>query len=363
MKTILRMVHMTMAGVVMLAACSDSGGMSVTPDGSAGGVSNGGIGGQAVGGNAAGSGGQVAGGMGGVAGGGGGVGGGANGGGGGALFSFPPAPALTFTRIDESNSYDAVWAMSAQEVYAVGRGGRIRHLRDGNWATEVSGTGSDLKSIWATSATDIHVGTLSNSVLHSKGDGKWEKTVFSFTGSFDSIWASSPTDIYAAGSNVAHFRNGVWVNEDDGVLSALTMVWGLDAQHVWVGAALGILLSSKGDGKWSAEALGATRTVHGMWGDALGNLFVAADDGLFHKGKNGKWIKVSGPGDNYGLREVNSAPAAPLYMLSQGHCFSLNGGRLELVSQQEFFVARNIAIVSASEVWIAGGGLWLGRAK
>jgi hypothetical protein len=343
----------------LTVGCGDTDGTKTDVDGSAGA----GTGGSNTGGNGGSSstGGTASGGVGGSGGnavggsGGGGVGGGGTG------FGFPAAPTLTFNKVDESEIFEDVAVLSADDVYAVGRSGRIRHYKNGAGTTEVAGTSSDLTGIWATSPTDIHVSTKANAALHSSGDGKWKLTVMSFTGSFNSIWASSPDDVYMAGTGIARKKNNVWVQEDDGESSVLQFVWGLDAQHVYAGAALGILLFSKGDGKWSRELLGAKETVYSMWGDALDNLFVIAGDGLFHKGKDQNWVKVTGPGDSSDLVDVRSGPGLPLYVLSQRHVYFLNSeNQLEKVSQQSLTVAKNIGISSASDIWLASTALWRG---
>jgi hypothetical protein len=346
----------------LMVGCSDTDGAKTEFDGSAGagtgGSNTGGNGGSSSTGSTAsggvgGSGGNAVGGS-----GGGGVGGGGTG------FGFPAAPTLTFSKVDQSGIFEDVLVLSPDNVYAVGRSGRIRHYQNGTWTTEVSGTSSHLTGIWATSPTDIHVSTKANAALHSSGDGKWELTVMSFTGSFASIWAGSPGNVYMAGSGIARKKNNIWVQEDDGESSALTFVWGLDAEHVYAGAALGILLFSKGDGKWSRELLGAKETVYAMWGDKPDNLFVIAGDGLFHKGKDQNWVKVTGPGDQYDLIDVRSGPGLPLYVLSPMHVYFLNSSnQLEKVSQQDLTVAINFAISSVNEIWVAGSYLWRGNSQ
>jgi hypothetical protein len=219
----------------------------------------------------------------------------------------------------------AVWAVSADDVFAVGDGGTILRRTNGAWAAMSSGTTSKLRGVWGASSSDVWATGLSGTILHFDGtawspvtvtsseiDGVWgssssdvwfvgQGTVLhfdgasfsstSFTGSLLSVSGTGPSDVWIAGENagVRHFNGSAWalVNTGAGTNSYFAVL-AIASTDVW----LADLASSKETVHWNGARWTSVHTGSGIIFESLSAL--ASSDVWGAGGKNiGHWNGTS----------------------------------------------------------------------
>ncbi|HEU4727302.1 MAG TPA: hypothetical protein VFT22_05425 [Kofleriaceae bacterium] len=100
-----------------------------------------------------------------------------------------------------------VWAISAEDVFAVGDGGTILRRTGGAWTEMASGTTSKLLAVWGSSGSDVWAVGVSGTVLHF--DGTAWSTLPSFTTSdLDAVWGSGSSDVWLAATGTLWHSTG-----------------------------------------------------------------------------------------------------------------------------------------------------------
>lgn len=125
-----------------------------------------------------------------------------------------------------------VWAVTADDVFAVGNGGTILRRTSDTWAAMPSPTTNNLRGVWAASSSDVWAGGVSGTILHFDGSAWSVKTVAS-TADVDAVWGSSSTDVWFAGSGTVTHWNGTAFSST-GFGGALLSISGTGPQDVWV---------------------------------------------------------------------------------------------------------------------------------
>lgn len=172
--------------------------------------------------------------------------------------------------------------------------------------------GTSATDLWAVGSYQQGGGTL-GLVLHSTGDGTWTQQKFEpdrgtlYLGSLTSVWASSKSDVYAGvGYNIIGGYAGIyrcsgrgtdWRRETDTTNAPnIYAMWGSGPTDVWAVGFVkdgsnynGIVLRSKGDGKWAPDPdLPASKLVglplYGVWGSRYGDVYIVGQSGvILHK--------------------------------------------------------------------------------
>ena len=91
--------------------------------------------------------------------------------------------------LPQGNTFQGLWAVAANDVYAVGDAGTIHHYDGSKWTAQTSGTTENLLSVWAASATEvIAVGTNGKAFRY---DGtQWSAESTGSTRRLSAIWGS-----------------------------------------------------------------------------------------------------------------------------------------------------------------------------
>src|SRR5262249_40544056 len=95
-----------------------------------------------------------------------------------------------------------VWGISPREVYAVGAGGTILCTTDGGgtWLTRKSGTKQDLHDVWG-SPEDIYAVGEEGTLLHSTDRGEtWIQAQSVVQGDLYGVWGDGAGGVYVVGS-------------------------------------------------------------------------------------------------------------------------------------------------------------------
>lgn len=200
----------------------------------------------------------------------------------------------------QGNTLRSVYAISANDIWAVGEAGTILHFDGTDWSGTTGlfeapgsyisvGIGDVIpgynmitfQSVWANGPNDLWIagstgsgGTDSKSTeaaLLIRGDGThWERVVVPNATAkyFSGVWGLGPDDVWVVGyaSKVAHHWDGVsWTTSSlPSNASYATGVWGVSATEVYLATQNGLFLF---DGSaWSATSL--TARLDGVTGSA-----------------------------------------------------------------------------------------------
>jgi hypothetical protein len=163
----------------------------------------------------------------------------------------------------------SVWAVSADDVFAVGDNGTILRRSDGtDWTAMSSGTTSNLRSVWGSSSSDVWAGSISGTILHF--DGTSWSSITADIPRVDSIWGSSASNVWFVGSTSVLRWNGSSFSEF-GFGGTLLAVSGTGPNDVWVtgeltnlhrynGTSWTTFVGSAGSSMWTVLAI-ATNDV------------------------------------------------------------------------------------------------------
>ena len=135
-----------------------------------------------------------------------------------------------------------VFAIAADNVFAVGDGGTILHRDSSAWTAQSSGTNLNLLAVWAASASDVWAGgeappagtSPSQTLLHFDGTA-WSLVTAAGAPITDinAVWGSSSTDVWFVGSTVATHWDGATFTKF-GLTGTLLGVSGTGPRDVWV---------------------------------------------------------------------------------------------------------------------------------
>jgi hypothetical protein len=133
----------------------------------------------------------------------------------------------------------SVWAIDANNVFAVGNNGTILHRLNGNdWTAMSSGTTNDLRAVWGSSPTDVWAGGGGaptggpGTLLHY--DGTWWSPVSVPMQNVDGIWGSSANSVWFAGSSQILRWNGSSLSNVSTYGGTALSVSGTGPNDVWV---------------------------------------------------------------------------------------------------------------------------------
>ena len=116
-------------------------------------------------------------------------------------------PVWTEIDVQAPSPLYAVWGSGAEDVWAVGDDGTIRHFTaNARFGTAVvSPTRENLRGIWGTGPNDIWAVGENGTILHYDG-ATWKVSSVAFASAerptLYGVWGSSPSDVWAVGSGV-----------------------------------------------------------------------------------------------------------------------------------------------------------------
>ncbi|HEU5055035.1 MAG TPA: hypothetical protein VFU21_00860 [Kofleriaceae bacterium] len=182
----------------------------------------------------------------------------------------------------------------ADDIWAVGHGGQIRHFDGTTWGSTPSGTGVLLRGVWAPSASEAWAVGLEGTLLHWDG--------------------------------------AAWTPVDLGTSADLTDVGGRDAGDVWV---VGVNVSFRWDGESWSPATPSTPVLY--------HLHVAGADQAFATGGGrvwewtpSAWVARTPSDSDFTLNGIAGRSASEIYAVGYEDCGSvLDPDRCELVYRRD----------------------------
>lgn len=159
-----------------------------------------------------------------------------------------------------STKLNGVFALSSDDVFAVGDGGVILRRTGGTWSVMTSGTTNNLRGVWAASASEAWAVGASGTIL------KWNGSTWSPAGgpttttTYEAVWGSSATDVWAVGgTRVDRYTGSGWTTYGRSA-TVLLDVSGTGPNDVWI----------TGEGayiqRWNGTAW-STNTMNGIGSD------------------------------------------------------------------------------------------------
>jgi hypothetical protein len=257
----------------------------------------------------------------------------------------------------------AVWPVSNNEAWAVGRNATLVHGVDGGW-TPVNKVGSvDLVAIaaGADAGTAYAVG---RGTLATYSNSAWSGSSYATSSTpLNGVWTSAgttrivgpPSTIYVLGRST----------ESSGTPQELNSLWGNDAA-LWAVGASGTIVR-RGATQWSEVPGGVTRTINALWGTDGLNLWAAGDNDLIMRRQDTGWSPVAPPeqgsftalwgsGDLLFVAENNVATGG-----SGGKIHLLQNGQWVTPSASFSSVVNGLWGAGAAPVWAVGNNGLLRR--
>ena len=189
-----------------------------------------------------------------------------------------------------------VWGSSGMDVFAVGNSGVILHYDGTSWFAMSSGTITPLSDIWGSSGTDVFAVGLYATVIHYNGSNWF--TILSSSGVpyFYSVWGSSNTDVFAVGTRgtIFHYNGRSWYSDPmpSGTTQFLYDIWGGSANDVFAVGGGGTILHYNGSA-WSSMTSGTTKGLYGVWGSSGTDVFAVGDSGMILHYDGTSWSTMS----------------------------------------------------------------------
>ncbi len=134
------------------------------------------------------------------------------------------------------NGLNAVWAASADDVWAAGNGGYVLHWDGEIWSETQLEVADDFLGLWGSGADDIWMVGAGGSIVHWDGS-EWRVRELAFDPvQLRDVWARSEDDAWAVGHGILHWDGTEWTQVcANGPVwrPSLHAVAGTPDGHVW----------------------------------------------------------------------------------------------------------------------------------
>ncbi|MDX2092184.1 MAG: hypothetical protein SFX73_30240 [Kofleriaceae bacterium] len=196
----------------------------------------------------------------------------------GAFLTCPAGTWCAETNPSGTAKLNGVFALTTDDVFAVGDAGTILRRQGGTWSAMTSTTTKNLRAVWAAGATDAWAVGASGTVLRWNGTA-WAAAGPTTTTTLEAIWGSSATDVWAVGGTSAFRWNGTSWTLYGLSGSVMLDVHGTGPNDAWVASEGGYVKRWNGT-SWSSVTSSGT-----------GNFFA-----IRVLGTNNVWITTGVPG-------------------------------------------------------------------
>lgn len=138
---------------------------------------------------------------------------------------------------------DAVdsFAIAADNVWAVGDDGAVRHFDGTAWAEVAGGTNFDLNAVWGTSQTDVWIAGDRGALLHWDGEVFVPVVAGQGDADLEAIDGTGPADVWIVGDEMTlHYDGTAWSRPDQTTpslhglfVAAQDDVWAIGEDLIW----------------------------------------------------------------------------------------------------------------------------------
>lgn len=221
---------------------------------------------------------------------------------------YPPSPWKVMPTSASDPLY-AVYGLSAQNAWAVGKGGTILRFDGTAWTTMLNPEKADLYAIHSLSAQEVYAAG-DGMVVYFDGT-EWKKayaTTYSFN--FRGLWAAPGSKtIWGVGEMAGSIRyktgtpTAYWSSVTLSGKGSMYGIWGVSDTEIWVVGQKGLILKCSGDctktASWSEQPSGVTSDLRAIWGVSSGDLFAVGLDGKILHYDGSKWSTMAAGSSSY----------------------------------------------------------------
>lgn len=261
--------------------------------------------------------------------------------------------------LPQGNRLNAVHAIRAGDVWAVGDVGTVLHFKDGTWTQVPSQTTTDLNAVKASSAQDIWSVGMGGTILHITPPNTDLRTLPGI-GDLYAVAALSPQQAFAAGSqNSALKWDGTqWLQTGPGLGMVYRGLTVLDANTIWLTAQAGTISQwhAQPDITEASEGMGA---LYGLWGSRPDNLWAVGEKGRLLQRKPGEMVpwKLIPPPIASNLYGIWGTGEQDLWAVGMSGTVVRIDGRSNVVVEEKSETTSTLLGVSgtsSSDVWAVG---------
>ncbi len=199
---------------------------------------------------------------------------------------------------DATMKVNAVWGVTANDMYAVGSGGLIMHYDGKTWQYMQGVNHAFLMStkfhgVCGTNTNNVYV-ISDYDVIYFDGI-MWRKSKWIW-GQFFAIWGSSMTDMWVTSSDGMLWSHGAR-NDWDLVMLPKDMqanyyaIYGFSSGEIFVAGENGKMLKGH-DYKFTRVETGTTENIRALWGTSPKDLYAAGDNGLLMHYDGQAWQRL-----------------------------------------------------------------------
>lgn len=176
----------------------------------------------------------------------------------------------------------SAFAVTAEEAYSF----------DGTTWNELGCPISDLRAIWASSASDVFVAGVQGSIARYDGSS-WVSWFPADGWGLHALWGSGPSDVYAAGflGKIFHYDGNDWTPATSGVSEDLYDINGSSATDIWAVGANGTIIHCDGS-SWSPVATITDRCLWGVWAAAADDVYAVGEEGSVLHYDGSAWTQM-----------------------------------------------------------------------
>lgn len=259
------------------------------------------------------------------------------------------APVATWSSMSSPTTVELrdSWALSANDVYAVGGGSNILRFDGTTWKTLTGLPSFFLWGVGGSSASDVHAVGDGGVVFHFDGSG-WTRMTSGTGSTLYSVWAASPLDVFAVGDagTILRYNGTSWSPIASGTTTRLYRVWGSSSSDVFAVGEGGAILRFNG-ANWVSMATGTSNAIRGLWGFSSRDIFAAGSGGTVLHFDGSAWVSVPS-GTAWDFFDMWGAAPSDLYFAAS----SGPQGRISHFSGSGWSTATT---GSVSELWTVTG--------
>ncbi len=184
---------------------------------------------------------------------------------------------------------NAVFAIAANDVWAVGARGTALHFNGTTWTSSSTGTALELTDVWASSANDVYATARGGSTQLLRFNGStWSPVSINATGDGIGISGSGANDIWVIGEFFTrHFDGATWASLNPGAFKAIKA---FSPSSAW--ASTGGDMYRWNGTSWGLQQIAPGTNISAIWGATPNAVWALGCSGLFFW--NGtSWVEKS----------------------------------------------------------------------
>lgn len=188
--------------------------------------------------------------------------------------------------VPQGHDLSSVWAVSANDVWALTKKGRALHFDGTQWRSTTTGltlTGG----LYAADAT--HVFAVGDGIRQFDGT-TWTAMTSPSTQYLHAVSGTSATDVWAVGANgtILHYDGTSWTVKSSGTTARLRAVHARSATDVWI-AGYGVVMGGNGTSFSSRSVSGGTTstTYDAIFALSATDIFLGDDTGALYRSTTG----------------------------------------------------------------------------